>query len=58
MGPNIVPAGVVVIRRGREGRRWSDGEGVTAALANVSDSVWGSFGYQGAAGVHSVVFRS
>lgn len=34
--------------------RW----GVTAALTNVSDSVWGSFGYQGAAGVHSVVFRS
>lgn len=34
------------------------GEGVPAALMNVSDSVWGSFGYQGAAGVHSVVFRS
>lgn len=43
---------------GREGWQWSSGEGLTAALTNVSDSVWGSFGYQGAAGVHSVVFCS
>ena len=32
--------------------------GVTEVLTNVSGAVWGSFGYQGAAGAHSVVFRS
>lgn len=36
---------------------WGVG-GLTAALTNVSEAVWGSFGYQGAAGAHSVVFRS
>lgn len=32
--------------------------GVTGVLMNVSRAVWGGFGYQGAAGVHSVVLRS
>lgn len=34
------------------------GGGVTGVLMNVSRAVWGGFGYQGAAGVHSVVLRS
>lgn len=49
------------INRGR--KRGTDGGkvvgwGVTVVLMNVSRAVWGSFGYQGAAGVRSVVFRS
>lgn len=32
--------------------------GATGVLLNVSWAVLGGFGYQGAAGVHSVVFRS
>lgn len=61
IGPNIVQVGVFVITGGGEegtdgGKR--GGVGVTATLTDVSEAVWGSFGYQGAAGAHSVVFRS
>lgn len=50
-------------QRGRvEVKRWGgvggSGGRVTGLLMNVSRAVWGGFGYQGAAGVHSVVFRS
>lgn len=45
---------VGVVRAGGGGPRG----GATGVLLNVSWAVWGGFGYQGAAGVHSVVFRS
>lgn len=61
IGPNIVPVSVFV-KTGRAGRKgWmkvNGGVGVTAVLTNVSRAVWGSSGYQGAPGAHSVVFCS
>lgn len=43
---------------GEDGTDGGKAVGVTVALTNVSRAVWGSFGYQGAAGAHSVVFCS
>lgn len=63
IGPNIVPVSVFV-KTGRAGRKermkvkWRGGVGATAVLMNVSRAVWGSSGYQGAPGAHSVVFCS
>lgn len=58
IGPNIVPVSVFVIMVGAGGREGGGEGGGRGALTNVSRAVWGSSGYQGAAGTHSVVFCS